>query len=94
MPPEGPEHSAERTRLMYRFVSRQTSAWHVRVEAPLRLGDSEPIPDIEIVPGRVEDYETHHPTTALLVIEASHTSLPRDRTHKLAVYAQAGIPEY
>ncbi|MCX7925810.1 MAG: Uma2 family endonuclease [Fimbriimonadales bacterium] len=94
MPPEGPEHSTERTRLMYRFVSRQTRDWHVRIEAPLRLNDSEPIPDIAIVPGRVEDYESQHPTTALLVIEIAQTSLPRDRTQKLALYAQAGVPEY
>ncbi|MCS6924077.1 MAG: Uma2 family endonuclease, partial [Fimbriimonadales bacterium] len=40
MPPEGPEHSTERTRVMYHFVSHPSSNWHVRVEAPLRLGDS------------------------------------------------------
>lgn len=94
MPPEGPEHSTERTRLMYRFVQRASDAWHVRIEAPLRLGDSEPIPDVAIVQGRIEDYEAQHPTSALLVIEIAHTSLPKDRTLKLQLYAQAGIPEY
>ncbi len=94
MPPEGPEHSAERTRIMYRFVLRASDNWHVRVEAPLRLGDSEPIPDIALVPGRIEDYEAQHPTTALLIIEIAYTSLPKDRTLKLSLYAQAGIPEY
>ncbi|MCS6920140.1 MAG: Uma2 family endonuclease [Fimbriimonadales bacterium] len=94
MPPEGPEHSAERTRVMYRFALRVSEAWHVRVEAPLRLGDSEPIPDVAIVPGRIEDYEAQHPTTALLVIEVAHTSLPKDRTLKLQLYARCQIPEY
>lgn len=94
MPPEGPEHSAERTRIMYRFVLRASENWHVRVEAPLRLGDSEPISDIAVVPGRIEDYKAQHPTTALLIIEIAHISLPKDRTLKLSLYAQAGVPEY
>ena len=39
------------------------------------------------------DYETEHPSTALLVIEVSDSSLKTDRT-KAAVYASAAIGEY
>lgn len=35
-----------------------------------------------------------HPTTALLVIEVSNTSLRVDRGVKASLYAEAGIPEY
>ena len=42
----------------------------------------------------VMDYFDHHPTTALLVIEVSDTSLMKDRTHKEQLYARHQIPEY
>ena len=35
-----------------------------------------------------------HPTTALLVVEVSDTSLSKDRTEKVQLYARHGIPEY
>jgi Uma2 family endonuclease len=35
-----------------------------------------------------------HPTSALLVIEISDSSLRKDRTVKMRVYARAGLPEY
>ncbi len=94
MPPEEPEHAGISSDIAYQFIRRGATVWHARIEKPLRLGDSEPIPDIAIVPGRTRNYLAQHPTTALLIIESAHTSLPRDRTRKLAIYAQAGIPEY
>ncbi|MFN3689570.1 MAG: Uma2 family endonuclease [Fimbriimonadales bacterium] len=94
MPPEGPEHAGIGSVIAYQFIQRAATHWHARIEKPLRLGDSEPIPDIAIVPGCPRDYLDHHPTSALLVIEIAQTSLPRDRTRKLAIYAGAGIPEY
>jgi Uma2 family endonuclease len=39
------------------------------------------------------DYEAEHPSTALLVIEVSETTLKKDRG-KAALYASAGIGEY
>ena len=93
MPPEGPEHATVRTRLMYRMLTLPAGEWHLRVEAPLRLGASELVPDLAVVSGRVEDYAAQHPTTALLVIEVAATAPQRDRALKLGVYAQAGIPE-
>jgi Uma2 family endonuclease len=94
MTPEGPEHAALGTALAYRLLERRSTDWHVRIEKPLRLGDSEVIPDLAVVPGRPSDYRTHHPETALLIVEIAHSSLPRDRLLKLPLYARAGIPEY
>ena len=35
-----------------------------------------------------------HPTTAILVVEVADTSLSKDRTEKVPLYARNGIPEY
>jgi Uma2 family endonuclease len=74
MPPEAPEHATVRTRLMYQMLRLPAGEWHLRVEAPLRLGTSELVHDLAVVPGRVEDYAAQHPTTALLVIEIAATA--------------------
>jgi Uma2 family endonuclease len=65
----------------------------VRVQSPLALADdSEPEPDIAVVP--IRDYSAHHPTEAHLVVEVATTSARRDRFVKAPLYARAGIPEY
>ena len=66
----------------------------VRAQLPLSVSDdSEPEPDIAVVPGTPRDY-TEHPTTALLVVEISDTTLAFDRGRKSTLYAEAGIQEY
>jgi Uma2 family endonuclease len=94
MPPVGPEHSVGKTYTASAWQRRKQPKWHVRVDDPLRIGDSEPVPDVVIVPGKPSDYRAYHPTTALLVIEIADTSLEYDRTEKMSLYAAAGIPEY
>ncbi|MEK6257502.1 MAG: Uma2 family endonuclease [Planctomycetota bacterium] len=66
----------------------------VRYQLPLKLSDvSEPEPDVAIVTGKPRDW-SDHPTTAELVIEISDSTLKFDLTNKVALYAQALIPEY
>jgi Uma2 family endonuclease len=60
---------------------------------PLPTPDSDPEPDLTVVPGRFEDY-TDHPTSALLVVEVSATSLFEDTTTMAEVFATAAAPEY
>jgi Uma2 family endonuclease len=67
--------------------------WVSRNEQLITLADSDPEPDVMVVPGRFEDY-SDHPTTALLVVEVSDATLFHDTTTKAEVYAEAGIPEY
>ncbi len=68
---------------------------HLRTQRPFALDDkSEPEPDIAVVPGGLRQYRNAHPTTAVLLVEVSDTTLLYDRTHKAAAYARAGIPEY
>lgn len=67
---------------------------HIRTQRPFALDDrSEPEPDVAIVPGGLREYRDAHPTTARLIVEVSDTSLEYDRTHKLPLYARAGVPE-
>lgn len=66
----------------------------IRVQLPLRLADdTEPEPDLSVVPGSPRDYP-EHPTTALLVVEVSDSSAAFDRGQKASLYAKAGVPEY
>lgn len=94
MPPEGSEHAVSKTAVVDVFYERSSPQWHRRIESPLRLGQSEPIPDLAIVPGARGDYTDAHPQTALLVVEVADSSLEHNRTTKLALYAAHNIPEY
>ena len=66
--------------------------WVSRGE-PINLTDSDPQPDVMVIPGRFEDY-ADHPSTALLVVEVADTTLARDTTTKAEIYATAGIADY
>ncbi len=67
----------------------------VRTQLPLALDpDSEPEPDVAVVVGKPRDYLKAHPTTAILVVKVADTSLSKDRTEKVQLYARHGIPEY
>jgi Uma2 family endonuclease len=66
----------------------------IRPQLPLTLADSEPEPDLAVVPTREEDAARRHPSSALLVIEISDSSVRHDLKVKARIYAKAGIPEY
>ncbi len=69
----------------------------LQCQSPITIAfNGEPEPDFAIVQNREDDYETAHPTAAdtLLVIEVADSSLEYDRTVKLSLYAEAGIPDY
>jgi len=68
-----------------------TGFW-VRMQFPLNLATSDPEPDISVVAGRLEDY-SDHPTTAMLIVEVSESTLAYDRTRKASLYARAGIAD-
>ena len=53
--------------------------------------DSEPEPDIMVT---ADWTRREHPTTALLVVEISVSSLRFELGTKLELYAEAGVPEY
>ena len=71
-----------------------TGGFHLRLQEPLNLGDSQPEPDVALVTGKIRDYAQQHPTTALLIVEVSDTTLSFDRLTKASLYAQADIADY
>ena len=69
--------------------------WEVRTEGPIGLDDdSEPEPDVAVVPGGPDDYARAHPSRPVLTVEVSESSLGIDRKHKGSLYARAGLEDY
>jgi Uma2 family endonuclease len=69
--------------------------WDVRTQGPIGLNDdSEPEPDVAVVPGGPDDYTRAHPSRPALTVEVAESSLGLDRQHKGSLYARAGLPDY
>ena len=71
------------------------SGWDVRGQLPVALDEeSEPEPDVSVVPGSFRDYPLEHPARAVLVVEIADSSLALDRGEKAGLYARARVPDY
>src|SRR6266545_5848213 len=73
------------------------SSCHLRIQSPISVPpDSEPEPDAAIAAGDEDRYRDRHPSPSEVpcVIEVADSSLHRDRTTKLRIYADAGISQY
>ena len=69
--------------------------WLIRSQGPVALDDeSEPEPDVALVPGGWRDYSHEHPARPVLVVEVALSSLRLDREHKGSLYARAGLGDY
>jgi Uma2 family endonuclease len=91
--PKSSFHTLLLLRLLRMLLQVLPTGWHVRPEQPLTLADSEPEPDLAVVPGLEDDFGKAHPTTAGLVIEVCVSSHDYDRS-KLRAYATAGVKEW
>jgi Uma2 family endonuclease len=70
------------------------SNFWARQYAPLDFGCfSEPVPDLAVVPGTPRQCLTT-PTTALLVVEISQSTMTYYRGYKSSLYASNGITDY
>ncbi len=70
-------------------------SWSIRVQMPIALDqESEPEPDLTVVPGGPRDYLADHPARPVLVVEVSDSSLALDREHKGSLYARARLRDY
>ncbi len=79
----------------YKMLEIFGFGYSIRVQLPLILGlRSKPEPDIAVVEGSPRQSSVPHPTTALLVIEISDTTLIPDQQTKAPLYARAGVAEY
>jgi Uma2 family endonuclease len=69
--------------------------WIVRTRMPVALDDeSEPEPDLALVPGSRRDYRDAHPGPPALAVEVADATLDFDREHKGSLYARAAVPDY
>ena len=69
--------------------------WVIRSQGPVALDEeSEPEPDVAVVPGRRRDYSGEHPSRPVLVVEVAESSLRLDRNRKGGLYARAGLGDY
>jgi Uma2 family endonuclease len=91
--PKFPLHRALSKRLYDLFQKALPAGFVVFQEAPLRLRDSEPEPDVAIVRGLEQEFQACHPATAELVVEVAVSSADLDRANA-SLYAEAGVPEY
>jgi Uma2 family endonuclease len=101
MPPPGPEHEDCVTFLnqfLIRMFHGQALLWPQGNSLRLPNTDSRLQPDITLLRWRDDLYRGRgkRPSAddVLLLIEVADTSLKFDRGAKLALYAEAGIPEY
>lgn len=96
MSPQDPPHAYALSQLNTLLVRRlDERAWRVRIQLPLTLvGDSEPEPDLAVVPRLEELRAPWHPAHAALVIEVADSPMRKDRLLKTRIYARSHIPEY
>lgn len=93
---KNPSHARSTGYLFDALIRLLPLGWHLVVQDPITLADSEPEPDITIVRGSRDDYPGRHPepNEIALVIEVADSSLSIDRKWKKRLYAAAGIPAY
>lgn len=96
--PINPPHAYVLGRLFRRFNAILTEEWLLNPQLPITLEivDSEPLPDLAIVRGPDILYKGRHPgpKDSELVIEVADSSLVRDQTLKMAIYAAAKVSQY
>jgi Uma2 family endonuclease len=93
--PQGSRHFAAVQAMEEALRRAFGPGWQVRAQGPLALDEeSEPEPDVAIVPGSFRDYVAAHPSRPVLVVEVSESSLALDRAHKGSLYARAGLADY
>jgi Uma2 family endonuclease len=97
MPPIGSLHSSIVDRLVWLLHQKvNLNESLIRVQEPVRLSaESEPLPDVVIVPFREDFYRQRHPgpDEVLLVIEVADSSLAYEHEVKIPLYGKSGVPE-
>jgi Uma2 family endonuclease len=92
---QSPRHATAIRLAKEAFEAAFGPAWDVRTRGPITLDEeSEPEPDIAVVPGGPRDYLAAHPSCPPLVLEVAEATLAFDRDYKTSLYARAQIPDY
>jgi len=94
--PISSQHAGSVNKLNSLFSHAVAHSAIVSIQDPVILSDlSEPQPDIALLHYREDFYSNAHPRAKdiYLLIEVADSTLRYDRTVKMPLYAQAGIPE-
>jgi Uma2 family endonuclease len=97
MPPPGPRHGFVVDSLTDAFVRLAQGKAVVRVQGGVVLHKfAAPMPDIVLLRPRGKAYLKKNPDASdiFLIIEVADSSLEKDATVKLQLYAIMGVPEY
>ena len=95
MSPIGSRHAACVNRLNMLLSRQAGQSFIVSVQNPIIVNDySEPEPDLAVLRLRADYYEQELPQSAdvLVVVEVADTSVEVDRSVKIPLYAQGGVP--
>ncbi len=94
--PASPPHASAIQLAQNEFFELLPSAWRLRIKCSITLADSEPRPDLVIVPGPSRRYLQSHPRPGeiALVVEVADAPLLADRTDRARIYAQSRLPVY
>lgn len=93
--PQGSRHATAIRRVLAALRRVLGDGWQIDSQLPLALdADSEPEPDVAVVPGGPGTYRDAHPSRAVLIVEVAEGSYRIDRDYKASLYARAGIADY
>jgi len=93
--PQGSRHSAGIRRVVAALRRALGEAWQIDSQLPIALDDdSEPEPDVAVVPRDAAAYRDAHPSRPALIVEVAESSYRIDHGYKASLYARAGVPEY
>ncbi len=94
--PHNPPHDGAVDNARQRIERLLPAGWQTRVQSAITLADSEPEPDVVVVPGPASRYYARHPEPheIAVAIEVADSSLARDRGDKCRAYARAAIACY
>ena len=93
--PKGTYHVTSVTMVGNALRAALPAGWTVRLQDPIALDDdSEPEPDVAVVPGDLTDYLIQHPQRPVLIVEVAESSLAFDRREKASLYARGGVQDY
>ncbi len=93
--PQNAQHYSAIRRVMDVQGQHFGAGYEMRMQGPIDFGQTtEPAPDIAVVLGHRDDFTQAHPTSAVLIVEISDTTVSYDRRRKGSLYARAAVPDY
>ncbi len=93
--PQGSRHAAAIRRVLAALRGALGDAWQIDSQLPIALDpDSEPEPDVAVVPCDADAYRDAHPSRAVLIVEVAEASYRVDHEYKASLYARAGVVDY